>query len=325
MNRIINKRLLILFVVGTFALSLTLVILVGGVFGEVRAQDESQYKIGFIVKTMSNPYFARMKDGAEQAVEDFNIELDWVSAEKHTDIAGQLRLVEDMLQKDIDAIVINPSGPKAIVPAIGKANEKGIPVVIVDTRAEGGDTVTFVGLDNEKAAEKMAHYVADYLNEKGKIAILEGVRGHSTAEERLTGYYNVLDEYPNIEVVAAQAADWDRSKGMSVTENILQSNPGLDFIISSNDEMAAGAIRAIRANGKMGEIKVVGFDATKEALEDIKDGYLLATVESVPDKQAYVSIEAAIDYLDGKEVDSEISVPVTIVDKENVDEVLENR
>ena len=112
---------------------------------------------------------------------------------------------------------------------------------------------------------------------------------------------------------------------MSVTENILQSNPGLDFIIASNDEMAAGAIRAIRANGKMGEIKVVGFDATKEALEDIKDGYLLATVESVPDKQAYVSIEAAIDYLDGKEVDSEISVPVTIVDKENVDEVLENR
>ncbi|MFN2339787.1 MAG: sugar ABC transporter substrate-binding protein [Halanaerobium sp.] len=287
-------------------------------------EEEADYTIGFIVKTMANPYFARMKEGAEEAALDFNITLNWVSAQEHTDSEGQLNLVEDMIQREVDALVINPVGPSAIVPAINKANEQGIPVVIVDTTAEGGEIVTFVGMDNVDAAGEMAEYVAKELNEKGKIAILEGVRGHSTAEERIVGYNDVIDQYPGLEVVASQAANYDRAEGMRVTENFLTSNPDLDLIISSNDEMGLGAIRAIMASGRQNQVQVVGFDAIDDALEAVKNGEMLATVESVPDRQAYESVKAAVDYLDGKEVPSEIIVPAVIVDQSNVDEFLDD-
>src|SRR6056297_2793704 len=105
-------------------------------------------EVGFIVKTMANPYFTRMLEGAEQAAEDYDVNLNWVSAEKHTDTSGQLNIVEDMLEKDIDILVVNPAGPKAIVPAIDKANQKGIPVIVVDTTAEGGEIESFIGVDN---------------------------------------------------------------------------------------------------------------------------------------------------------------------------------
>ncbi|ADQ13652.1 sugar ABC transporter substrate-binding protein [Halanaerobium hydrogeniformans] len=287
------------------------------------AEEDAEYNIGFIVKTMANPYFARMKDGAEEAALDFNINLTWVSAQEHTDAEGQLNLVEDMIQREMDAIVINPVGPEAIVPAIKQANERGIPVVIVDTTAAGGDIVTFVGMDNVDAASDIAEYVAQEMNGKGNIAILEGVRGHSTAEERLVGYNNVIDQYPELNVVASQAANYDRSEGMRVTENFLVSNPDLDLIISSNDEMGLGAIRAIMAAGRQNQVKVVGFDAIDDALVSVKNGEMLATVESVPDMQAYESVKAAVDYLNGKEVPSEIIVPCVVVDQSNVDEFLD--
>jgi len=277
-------------------------------------------EVGFIVKTMANPYFTRMLEGAEQAAEDYDVNLNWVSAEKHTDTSGQLNIVEDMLEKDIDILVINPAGPKAIVPAIDKANQKGIPVIVVDTTAEGGEIESFIGVDNYSAAVQIAEFSANYLNSQGQVAILEGVRGHSTAEDRMDGYHHVLDQYPDIEVVASQTANYDRTEGMRVTENIMISNPDLDFIIASNDEMALGAIRAIQSARKQDQIKVVGFDAIDAALEAIKKGELLATVENVPDRQGYVSVEKAVEYMQGKEIEEEIIIDCIVVTDENVDQ-----
>src|SRR5699024_1104743 len=111
-------------------------------------EEASDYKIGFAVKTMSNPYYKEMLTGAEKAAEENNVNLAWVASEKHTDVAGQLDMVEDMIQQDVDALVSNPSGPEAVVPAIEKANAKEIPVVTVDTKRKGGDVVSFVGVDN---------------------------------------------------------------------------------------------------------------------------------------------------------------------------------
>lgn len=286
----------------------------------VMAQDKLE--VGFIVKTMANPYFTRMLEGAQQAAEDYDVNLNWVSAEKHTDISGQLNIVEDMIEKDVDILVINPAGPKAIVPAIDKANQKGIPVIVVDTTAEGGEIESFIGVDNYSAAVQIAEFSAEYLNGSGQVAILEGVRGHSTAEDRIDGYNDVLDKYPDIEVVASQTANYDRTQGMRVTENLITAHPDLDFIIASNDEMAMGAMRAIQGARKEGEIEVVGFDAIDDALEAIKEGKLLATVENVPDRQGYVSVEKAVEFMQGKEIKDEIIIDCIVVTDENVDEFM---
>ena len=263
-----------------------------------------KFKIGFIVKTMDNPYYTRMRDGAVLAAEEYAayLELEWNSAARQGDVEGQIRLMEDMIRKDKDLIILNPMGGVELISAIEQANEAGVPVIINDTRSEGGEFLTFVGFENRPAAAQMAEFLVDYYGGPGqaqaKIAILEGFRGHSTAEDRLVGYHDVLDGEPGMEVVTSMTGDWERSKGMALAEDFITSNPDLDLIIGSNDEMALGAVEAIVAAGKQDQIKTVGFDAICGALtEMLERDVMIATVDNHPDLQGYESVVAAYRYL----------------------------
>ena len=183
------------------------------------AAPAKKFKVGFIVKTMDNPYYTRCAEsGAVLAADELKdyIDLEWMSAARQGDVEGQIRLMEDMIRKKVDLIILNPMGGVELIPAIEEANKAGIPVVINDTRSEGGKFLTFVGFENRPAAAQMAEYIVEYLGGKGKaegqIAVLEGFRGHSTAEDRLVGFRDVLDKEPGIKIVASMTGDWEHSR-----------------------------------------------------------------------------------------------------------------
>ncbi|SDO48386.1 ribose transport system substrate-binding protein [Paenibacillus sp. yr247] len=278
--------------------------------------------IGFVVKTMDNPYFQLMNKGAQKAADELGVKLVWKAGQNSTDVAAQLNIVQDLNQQHVSAIVIAPIGPEAIVPAIDKANANGIPVVIVDTRANGGKIVSFIGYENLSTAAEMGKFVVDALHGKGEVGILEGSRGQSTTEERLQGYHKALDKEPGIKVVASQTANYSQDQGFTVTQNMIQAHPDIDFIIGSNDEMALGAIRAIQNAGKSGKIRVVGFNATPLALQAVKKGEMLATISNHPDKEGYLSVKTALEALKGNVVEATQMVTTEIVTAKNVDEFL---
>ncbi|MCY4453605.1 MAG: sugar ABC transporter substrate-binding protein [Immundisolibacterales bacterium] len=286
-------------------------------------------KISFVVKDMTNPYYWRMGEGAKQAAADLGVELSWVSAEFNGDIEGQIAVVEGELVKQPDALVLVPMNAKALIPKIREANRLGIPVVTADTRAEEGlaDVVTFVGLDERLSYKGMAEFVVEHLGGSGKVAILEGFRGSSTAEERLVGMHEVLDAAPGIEVVASISADWDREKGLKATEDILQAHPDVDAILASNDEMALGAVQAVNSAGKKGEVIVVGDDAIPAALEALKSGDMLATIDGNTDKVGYQAVKTAYEFVTkGMQPDAWVVVPSNIMLKDDVtDEYLKAR
>jgi ribose transport system substrate-binding protein len=299
------------------------VALIGCKRGEKQAVDGPT--IALVLKTLNNPFFIDMQKGAEEAAERLGVNLILQAAERELDVEKQMQIIENLIQRKVDALCVTPSGSKEIVPAIVKANRIGIPVVIIDTRVDsttlkeaGGQIATFIGSDNFEGGKIAGEYIAKRLGDQGKVAILEGIPGHETGDSRLRGFHYVVDKKPGIEVVASQTANWERDQGFNVFQNILQSHPGIQALFACSDLMALGAIEAIAAAGKTGEIIVVGFDAFTEAREAIQRGEMEATIAQHSDEMGRLAIESAHRLINGESVPENIPVRIELVTKESL-------
>ena len=277
-----------------------------------------RYKMVFIVKSMDNPFWNMMLEGAQMAAKDLGIEIKGLAPIKPNNVEEQIRQMEDAITAKMDAIIVVPSDSKGIVPGIEKANRAGIPVFASNSRAFGGKVIGFAGAPNEEAAYFVAKAFLETLGGKGNVIIMEGVPGAQTAIDRKAGIDRAVKEFPNVKVLASQTAKFSRVEGMRVMENLLQKFSKIDAVISTNDEMALGAIEAIDAAKRLKEIKVAGFDGNDDAMKSISEGRLMITGAQSPDAQAYWSVIATYMFLEGYPVPRDIYVPCPTVDKSNV-------
>jgi ribose transport system substrate-binding protein len=276
-------------------------------------------KIGLSISTLDNPFFVSMRSGAQQAAKDQGVQL--LVADAQNDSATQQDDVQNFVTQQVDAILVNPVDPKAIVPAIQAANQANIPVLCLDRGASGGEVETLIASDNVKggmiAGEEMLKLVGS-----GNIAQLEGIPGTDPARDRGQGFEQAISAQDDVELVASQTANFDRAEGLNVTENILQANPDIKGIFAQNDEMALGAVRAL--GGRAGsDVKVVGFDGVEDALKAIQSGKMNATVAQQPDKIGSLGVENAMKVIDDKTVAKNIPVEVKLVTKDNVSQFLQ--
>ncbi|PUU86650.1 MAG: ribose transport system substrate-binding protein, partial [Halanaerobium sp.] len=225
----------------------------------------------------------------------------------------QLSSVEDLLIKQIDVLIVNPVDGNAVVSAITAANDVGVPVITVDRGAEGGEVVSHIASDNVAGGEMAGDFIAEQLNEEGKVVELEGIPGTSAARDRGKGFNQAMDKYEGMEVIARQPAGFDRAEGMTVMENILQGNPEIDAVFAHNDNMALGAMEAIAAAGRSDEIMIVGFDAIDDAVAAVNAGDLAATIAQKPALMGEMAVETAVKVANGEEVDEYTPVPLELI------------
>ncbi|WP_175987535.1 ribose ABC transporter substrate-binding protein RbsB [Bacillus sp. Marseille-Q1617] len=275
-----------------------------------KKKDPEDIKIGLSVSTLNNPFFVSIKNGVEKEAEAQGMDVIVVDAQN--DAAKQINDVEDLIQQGVDVLLINPTDSSAVSTAVQSANSIGIPVVTLDRSAEKGEVETLVTSDNEKGGEMAGEYIVEQLGEGAKVAELEGVPGASATRERGKGFHNIADE--QLDVVAKQTANFDRTEGLNTMENILQGNPDVKAVFAHNDEMALGAYQAIQSSGR--DVLVVGFDGNDDALNSIKKGNLSATVAQQPDEIGKLATQAGADVLQGKKVEELIPVPLKLVTEE---------
>ncbi len=268
-------------------------------------------RAGLAISTLNNPFFVDLRDGALEA--GARVGVDVTVADAQNDPNKQLSQIENFIQQGVNIILVNPCDSAAIVPAIKSANVAKVPVITVDRGSDGGVVVCHIASDNVEGGRMAGQYLAKLLNYKGKVVELEGIPGTSAARDRGKGFNEVIAKYPGIQVVARQEAGFDRARGMTVMENILQAQPVIDGLFCHNDEMALGALRAIEAAGRLAAIKIVGFDATDDAVKAVKDGKMMATVAQKPRAMGTISVEVAKQVLDGVSVDAFIPVPLELV------------
>lgn len=275
-----------------------------------------KYVIGLAMNTQTNPFFVDVKDGVQKAADELGVELYITDAQD--DPAVQMKDVENLITKKPDCIIIDTCDSDAIVSSIEDCNKAGIPVLTMDREASGGEVVSHIGYDAIKSGKLAGQYLADTLGGKGNIVELQGIMGTNVAQNRSKGFNEIISQNPDMKIVACQVADFDRAKGMSVMENILQANDRIDGLYAANDEMLLGALEAIEAAGRLDEITMIGCDAIDDTIEAIKAGKVEATIAEPPFFLGKVILKTAYDYLEGKNVEKYVILDNELVTSENV-------
>jgi len=290
-----------------------------------RADDGGKPTIAIVMKTLNNPFFIDMQEGAQLAAKKLGVELIVQAAEREVDVEKQMQIVENLIQRKISALCITPSGSREIVPAILKANEAKIPVLVIDTRVDqkalaeaGATTVAFIGSDNKDGGRIAGEFIAGQLGGKGSVAILEGIPGHETGDARLNGFHEAIEKFKGIRIVASQTANWERDQGFNVFQNILQAHPGVQAVFACNDMMALGAVEAIAAARKQGKIIVVGFDAIKDSRTAIVNGEMHASIAQHPEEMGRLAVEYAYQAMKGQNIPAEIPVRIELITREQL-------
>ncbi len=234
----------------------------------------------------------------------------------------QPNILEALMQQDVDAIIMATEDQEAMLPYIKAASEKGIPIFLFNmaTLSENDPYyVTCVTFDQYQASHQIGEWANQNLTEPTEVAVLQGFPG-IVNNQRLDGFMDAIKDNPSLKVVASQQADWTRAKGQSVTENILQANPNVGFIYGLYDEMALGAVAAVKASGKLEQIKIAGYDNTKDGRQSILAGELTVTVDTGSKAMGTLVAQAVKQFVqEGKPVDRLIDVPTTVYDQSSMD------
>jgi ribose transport system substrate-binding protein len=258
-------------------------------------------RVALVMKSLANEFFQMMQDGARahQRAHAGDYELLATGIKDEIDTAGQIRLVDQMLARRIDVLIIAPSDSKALVPAVQAAIARGVIVVNIDNRldaaalAEKSIRVPFVGPDNRAGARLAGEYLARQLGPGDKVGIIEGVPTTVNAQQRTAGFRDAMAA-KGVRVVAVQSGEWDLAKSNIVAAAMLREHPDLAAFLCGNDTMALGAVAAVRSIGKAGKVKIVGYDNIPAMQPLLHDGRVLATVDQFASEQAVAAIEIAL-------------------------------
>lgn len=272
------------------------------------SQSAMAADVAVILKSLSDPFFLSIKQGIEDEAQKRGVTVDFFAPTSDADPQGQLRLLEDAVNKNYKGIALAPTSPVSLVRAIAKANKKGIYVVNIDEKVDipqlrsvGGSIVGYTGTDNVLLGEKAGKYIVNQLGQEGgKVAIIEGKPGYFASETRKRGVTTGLNSSSAITIASSQPGDWDRVKAMDVTANILQRYPDVRAIYSANDVMSLGVVQAVKNAGKIGKVMVVGTDASPEARDSIKRGELTASIAQNPQAIGAAGLDMLLDAIANK-------------------------
>jgi ribose transport system substrate-binding protein len=293
-----------------------------------QAQAAQKPKVALVMKSLANEFFLTMETGAKDYQKHNASQFDLITngIKDETDTANQIRIVEQMIVSKVDALVIAPADSKALVPVIKKAVDAGIIVVNIDNRLDTDVlkskdlNVPFVGPDNEKGARLVGDYLAKSLKSGDNVAIIEGVSTTTNAQQRTAGFKAAMLA-GGMKVVSLQSGDWEIDKGNAVASQILNANPDVKALLCGNDNMAIGAVAAVRAAGKAGKVYVVGYDNINAIKPMLADGRVLATADQFAAKQAVFGIDTALKAIAAHKKQSELSevveTPVVLVTKKS--------
>ena len=287
-----------------------------------QATGEETLTFALLPKTLTNEYFVAMKDKAQAACDALGVNLIYDAPTEETMINEQIAMFETMMQKGVDGILIVPNGTDEIVSSVEAANAAGIPVVCLDTNANGGDVLSFIGTNNYQGGVLAGEWVGQ--NYEGNVAIITGVPGNQCHTDRTQGFIDGIADYSNITLAADPVPGYcERAQGMTCAENLITAYPDLVAIYCCNDQMAMGAGEAVKAVGLSDQIAVIGFDGSPDCAQGILDGLCSASVAQAPGRMAELGVNALYEYIvNGTLPEATVDTGCTMVTIDNASEYL---
>jgi ribose transport system substrate-binding protein len=276
--------------------------------------------IAIVSKGYQHQFWQTVKKGAEEKAKELGVTMTFVGPDTETDVEQQVTQLQTALDKQPDALALAALDSKAADPLLQQAQSSDIPVVAFDSGVDGDIPETTVATDNRAAAAEAAKHVADAIDHKGEVAVVTHSETSATGVDRRDGFVEYMKENePDIEIVAQQNADGDQAESADATKAILQSNKDIDAIYGTNEGAAIGVVQGVKELGN-DDIEVVGFDSGKAQLDAIRSGSMLGAVTQSPLDIGAKTVQAAVDAIDGKELEEQIPTDFYWYDKDNIDD-----
>lgn len=306
----------------TYLILISLILFITGCNQSESDKNNASDKIviGISMLSMQNEFIVNISDEMQKKAEELGAELIIVDAERSP--LKQIEQVESFIAQKVDVIILNPCEYEASSPAVTKALEANIPIVNVNSATRVRPTA-FVGSNDVESGRIAMKFIAEKLGGKGNIVMIQGLNGQAAQIQREQGAKEIMEQFPGLNMIAQQTAEWDRAKSMDLMQNWIQSfGTKINAVFAHNDEMGLGAVKALQDAGMKDKVIVVSIDAIADALQAVKKGDLDATVFQDARKQGAGAIETAVKIARGQQFDKEFLIPFKLLTKGDVDSYL---
>ena len=263
------------------------------------ARAAKEFHVALILKSLSNPAIWNIADAAEKQGAKMGVRVTVLSSMGFSALNDQIKQVEDMIQRRVDLIGLQPVDSKGVIPVIQDANKAGIPVITVDTGADGGKVVTYIATDNYAAGKQAGEWIARMIDGKGKVAMIEGTPGSMQGRQRMEGFHEYIKAQRGINLAVSIPGHFERAKGMQVMEDILTAHPDLKAVFCANDEMALGALEALKQRNLVGKVILLGMNGSWDALDATAKGLMQGTVVQYSRLHGTEFVRVAVQHLSG--------------------------
>lgn len=284
-----------------------------------RSPESEMPKILVSPKGLVHSFWVTVKAGADSAGKEVGAEVIWKGPALETDISGQIAILEDYINKGVDAIVLAACDARGLIRVVKQAVDKNIPVITIDSGIESDLPLSFIATDNVAAATRAAQVLAELIGNKGKVACIPFVPGAATSIMREKGFVGEIKKYPDIQLMAIQYSQSEVATGMAVTEDILTAHPEIAGIFAANEAGTIGVVQALKSKHKAGKVKVVGFDAAENEIQALKEGVVDALIVQDPFKMGYLGVKMAMKALKRESIEKRIDTGVYVITYENLD------
>ncbi|GAB3052247.1 substrate-binding domain-containing protein [Sediminivirga luteola] len=275
-------------------------------------------QVAAVIKGLDNPFFQTMRDGIQEQAEADGLTAEIQAAQDITDTTGQAERLSALSQQDFGCFIVNPISGNNLVQGLAPVSAQDIPVVNIDQPVDADaaaaaevDIATYVGTDNVDAGRLGGEHMVDVLDGEGTVAIIGGIAGDQTSNDRIAGFTEAAEG--DLDLLPVVAADWDRQEALTRATDLLNANPDLAGFFAANDDMGLGIARAVANAGKTGEVKVISVDGNPEALDAVEAGDLEATVAQYPYTVGQLGVQACEALMNGEDVPETVVSPVAVV------------
>src|SRR5439155_6389378 len=283
-------------------------------------RHSSRTTIAVVPKGQAHVFWQSVRAGAERCAADEKVDMIWTAPAAETDLSGQATIVEDFVNRRVDAIVVAPSHRKALVRVASRAVREGIPVVVIDSGMDFDQSVSYIATDNYHGGVIAARRMGELLNGRGTVAILGIAAGSGSGLEREGGFQDTIwKEFPGITIAGYQFTESDRTRGLAVAEDFLTRFPNLSGFFGSNESSAVAAARAVTNRGLKGKVRIVGFDTSSDLVQAVRDGVVDALVGQQPHRMGCEGVRAAVAALQHRPVERRVDTGVVVVTRANLD------
>lgn len=280
----------------------------------------AQRRIAVIPKGTAHVFWQSVHAGAVAAGREFHEDILWDGPPNETDYSRQLDILESMLNRHVDGVVVAASDRTTLNGSLDRAAREKIPLVVFDSGVDSTNYVSFVATDNFEAGKLGARKLAALLSGKGTIAIIQNAPGSASTMDRERGFKEAMTkEFSGIQIVAEQYSMSNRAKAMSAAENILSAHPQLDGLFASSEPSSVGASQAVKSRALAGKLKFVAFDSSDGLVEDLNAGVIDALVAQDPFKMGFEAVRAVTDKLNGKTPEKKIDLSASVITKADLD------